>query len=69
MTIKKSELLLNFMMGFFTLAPPSLFKIGPAVTAPLNGQTVKSNDDESFSLKKPSVMHHIEGLVQLDFIT
>jgi hypothetical protein len=38
----------------FTLAPPSLFKSRPAGTAPLNGRTVKSNVDESFSLYEDS---------------
>jgi hypothetical protein len=33
----------------FTLAPPSLFKSVPAVTAPLSGRAVKSNVDQSFS--------------------
>jgi hypothetical protein len=33
----------------FSSAPPSLFKSRPAGTAPLNGRTVKSNVDESFS--------------------
>jgi hypothetical protein len=33
-----------------TLAPPSLFKSGLAVIAPLSGQTVKSTVGESFSL-------------------
>jgi hypothetical protein len=34
----------------FTLAPPSLFKSGLAVIAPLCGRTVKSTVGESFSL-------------------
>jgi hypothetical protein len=34
----------------FTLAPPSLFKSGLAVIAPLSGRTVKSTVGESLSL-------------------
>jgi hypothetical protein len=36
----------------FTLAPPSLFKSGLAVIAPLSGRTVRSTVGESFSFHK-----------------
>jgi hypothetical protein len=50
MTIKKSVFFSKFC-DVFTLAPPLLFKSRPVFTAPLNGRTVKSNVDASFSLK------------------
>jgi hypothetical protein len=40
------------------LAPPSLFKSGLAVIAPLSGRTVKSTVGESFSSSRVSNMEH-----------
>jgi hypothetical protein len=48
MTIKKS--VFSKFRDVFTLAPPSLFKSRPVFTALLNGQTVKSNVNASFSI-------------------
>jgi hypothetical protein len=52
----KNSVFFSKFYDFFTLVPPSLFKSRPAGTAPLNGRTVKSNVDESFSLDFPLLL-------------